>query len=69
MRHAHHRLATALLIALPLAACNSSATGDAAKAAAPAAAQAAPADQPSQTLASAQGQVRVTRVASGLSHP
>ncbi|WP_313928826.1 PQQ-dependent sugar dehydrogenase [Pseudoxanthomonas sp.] len=69
MRNAHHRLATALLLALPLAACDSSASGDAAKGAAPAAAQAAPASQPSQTLASAKGQIRVTRVASGLDHP
>jgi glucose/arabinose dehydrogenase len=69
LRHAPHRLATALLLALPLAACNSSANGDAAKPAAPAAAPAAPVEQPAQTLASAQGQIRVTRVASGLDHP
>ena len=46
MRNAHHRLATALLLVLPLAACNSSANGDASKSKPPAAAQAAPASQP-----------------------
>ena len=66
MRHAHHRLAIALLLALPLAACDSSASGDRA---APAGAQAAPASQPAKTLVSAKGQIRVTRVASGLDHP
>ena len=49
MRHVPHRLATALLLALPLAACNSSAKSDA-DAKTPAAAQAAPARQPAQTL-------------------
>lgn len=69
MRHAPHRLATALLLALPLAACNSSANGDATGATAPAAAQAAPASPPVQTLTSAKGQIRVTQVAAGLDHP
>ena len=69
MRHASHRLATALLLVLPLAACGSSANGDATQGATPTAAQAAPVEQPSQTLASARGQIRVTRVASGLDHP
>ena len=68
MRHVPHRLATALLLALPLAACNSSAKSDA-EAKTPAAAQAAPARQPAQTLTSAKGQIRVTQVARGLAHP
>ena len=68
MRHVPHRLATALLLALPLAACNSSAKSDA-EAKTPAAAQAAPAGQPVQTLTSAKGQIRVTQVARGLAHP
>lgn len=74
MRPASHtrvpqRLATALLIALPIAACQSSTNGDAAEAKNSAAAQPAPASQRSQTLPSALGTIRVTEVARGLSHP
>lgn len=67
LRHAPHRLAAALLLALPLAACDSSANGEAARA--PAAARPAPDSQPAQTLTSAKGQIRATQVAHGLDHP
>src|SRR5688572_10519152 len=69
LRNASHRLATALLLALPLAACNSPANGEAKGNATAAAEQPAPASQPAQTLTSAKGQVRATQVAGGLDHP
>ncbi|MEL1264161.1 PQQ-dependent sugar dehydrogenase [Pseudoxanthomonas putridarboris] len=68
-KRAPRRLAIAILIALPIAACQSSTNGDAANDTASATAQAAPASQPSQTLPSALGTIRVTEVARGLDHP
>ena len=73
MRHVPHRLATALLLALPLAACNSSAKSDADAGYAvdelTLMLSKLPAGQPAQTLTSAKGQIRVTQVARGLAHP
>jgi glucose/arabinose dehydrogenase len=64
-----HRLALALLVALPLAACQASTDDDAAGANGSAGAQPAPARPSSQTLPSALGTVRVTEVVRGLKHP
>ena len=59
----------ALLVALPLAACQASTDGDATGANGSAGAQPAPARTSSQTLPSALGTVRVTEVVRGLKHP
>lgn len=70
MRHTIHCTALAFALSLTLAACQAQ-QGDAAKpaAAASAAPVAAPATLPTQTVASQNGPVQVTTIASGLSHP
>ncbi|HEY5852158.1 MAG TPA: PQQ-dependent sugar dehydrogenase [Lysobacter sp.] len=69
MRHQVHCTALAFALSLTLAACQAEQGTAAPKAEAAASATPAPTTLPTQTVASQNGQVRVTEIASGLAHP
>ncbi|HEY5804094.1 MAG TPA: PQQ-dependent sugar dehydrogenase [Lysobacter sp.] len=69
MRHQVHCTALAFALSLTLAACQAEQGAAAQKPEAAASATPAPKTMPTQTVASQNGQVRVTEIATGLAHP
>src|SRR5688572_7555943 len=69
MRHHLHCTALAFALSLTLAACQAQQGAEQGATAAAASATPAPKTLPTQNVASQNGQVRVTEIASGLSHP